>query len=693
MKSLNERPMRTKSSRAWLALVALSIGCSSQGAFQRSPHYETVTKHVDVGGQMFLYADVDGDLSAGADYLDGLLARLGKRHPDLHLERVRAKHILEQLGMDQVLALGMSSTKDGNAFHNKTFLHYGNPRRGLVLLASAPPRERELPKQAPVDVDIAFESDLKIKSLVALIRAIVTDISGEASKELFAGLDEKIPGTSLSLRQLVEHLDTRLLGLLRVDYTRAFVWPGGGSKVTVPGVDLLLSVDDMAILFDALAGMVRSFPGVTQKINESLAWIEFDPAIPDAAWLRPVFAKDLKTGRLFVATSKAFIDEYLAGKTGTKKALADAPDFKRATTGFMAKSNAMSYMSGAFLEKLARFVRPLAEQDQDMKDGIDILLGLLPEPGIPFAAQQVSMQDGLYYASYATSSHKSTLATALVTGPVALAGAVAAISTAGIGRYLRASKAAAKVEAPFEEGLPSESDGNEAARPLASPREPDPEVTYRVEVDGLPTRGPADALVTIVQFSDYQCPFCRRVEPTMARILATYKGSVRLVWRDRPLAYHKRAKPAAMAARAAGAQGKYWQMHDKLLSGKPGVSALSDASLVQYARELRLDLARFQQAMASDALAKAVDADAALADDLGVRGAPAFFINGRYLSGAKPFEAFKTKIDEELGVARKLVARGTPKRKVYATIMRGARPSAAQAGKAADKPADGTVDE
>jgi hypothetical protein len=436
-----------------LALAILLGACASSAPFTPSPHYATVTKHLDVGGQVLVYADVDGDLAAGAEYLDKLIEQTRALYPDLKLDRVSAQRILRQLGLDQVPAMGLSSSREGKIFHNRAFFEYGKERRGLLLMTGTGPRELEVVRQAPVDADLVFESDIKLKSLFDLIETIAKEIGGKESEALFAELDEQLPGTPLTLRQLIGHLDTRLVGVLRVDERRAFILPGN-DQVQIPGFDLLLSADDLGVLFDVYQGMLRMLPNVKVSEDGDMQWIEIDAGIAGAPWLQPVLAKNAKTGRLFVATGKGFVTEYLADKKGGKQPLCQAADWKRATARFEAKANALTYMSGAFVPKVERFVRPLGKDDKELQMGIDVLLGLLPEAGIPFAAQQVNLADGLYYASYATTSHKSTIFSGLVAGPLVVAGAAAAVATSGLRDYLHASRDAPK-GADAEKGPPA----------------------------------------------------------------------------------------------------------------------------------------------------------------------------------------------------------------------------------------------
>ena len=232
--------------------------------------------------------------------------------------------------------------------------------------------------------------------------------------------------------------------------------------------------------------------------------------------------------------------------------------------------------------------------------------------------------------------------------------------------------------------------------PPPTPGEPDPTTVFKAELGNAPVKGPKDALVTIVMWSDYQCPFCSRVEPTLNKVMEDYKGKVRIAWKDLPLPFHNNAMPAATAARAAGEQGKFWEMHGKLFANQAN---LDRPNLEKYATELGLNMGRFKAAMDSDKYKKEIQSDMDQGAKIGARGTPAFFINGKFLSGAQPYEAFKTKIDQELKNAEALIAKGTPKSGVYAALMKdaksevpaapapsaGAAPSAPPEGPEADK--------
>lgn len=189
--------------------------------------------------------------------------------------------------------------------------------------------------------------------------------------------------------------------------------------------------------------------------------------------------------------------------------------------------------------------------------------------------------------------------------------------------------------------------------------------TYKVPIDGRPAKGPDNALVTVVEFADYHCPYCSKVTGTLDQLLEQFPDEVRLVYVQRPLPIHPNARDASKAALAAGKQGKFWEMHEKLFLRN--VQRLDQ--FVKLAEELGLDAEQFKADYASEEVAAQLAADQRLSDQLGVNGTPAFFINGRYLSGAQPYHAFESLVQEELAEAKQLVSMGTAPSEVYETVI------------------------
>jgi protein-disulfide isomerase len=159
------------------------------------------------------------------------------------------------------------------------------------------------------------------------------------------------------------------------------------------------------------------------------------------------------------------------------------------------------------------------------------------------------------------------------------------------------------------------------------------------------TRGPATAPVTIFEWSDYECPFCQRAQDVLQRLRGEFSHTVRFVFKDFPLRSHPNALPAALAARCAGAQGRYWEYHDLLFAAQPD---LSRDHLIGYARRLGLDAAAFTECLDTGRFRDAVLADQREGREAGVRATPTFFINQRKIEGALPLEDFRDAIKQAL---------------------------------------------
>jgi protein-disulfide isomerase len=219
-----------------------------------------------------------------------------------------------------------------------------------------------------------------------------------------------------------------------------------------------------------------------------------------------------------------------------------------------------------------------------------------------------------------------------------------------------------------------------AAKPRA-PRKADKTV-YKVTIDKKKDaiKGKIDAPITLAIFSEFQCPFCSRIKPTMAKISETYGDKVRFVFKHSPLPFHKDAIGASVAAICAGEQGKFWEMHDKMFSNQ---RALGLDKLPGYAGELGLNAKKFNKCLSgnyktsedgkttwSGKHVDQIERDQELASKVMARGTPNTFVNGRKLTGAKPFEEFKTVIDEELKKAEALLTRGIKSGDLYDELVK-----------------------
>jgi protein-disulfide isomerase len=182
----------------------------------------------------------------------------------------------------------------------------------------------------------------------------------------------------------------------------------------------------------------------------------------------------------------------------------------------------------------------------------------------------------------------------------------------------------------------------------------------KVPIGDAPLRGSATSTwVTVVEFSDFQCPFCGRAQPTLAQLLSAYGDDVQLAYRHFPLSFHAHARPAAIAAECARIQGRFWEMHDQIFAHQ---ASLDDAGLAACAASAGLDVAAWRACLATPEPAARVDADRALGVASGVGGTPTFFVNGRAVVGAVPYADLAAAVDAALAAAR---ASGIPRERYY----------------------------
>ncbi len=183
----------------------------------------------------------------------------------------------------------------------------------------------------------------------------------------------------------------------------------------------------------------------------------------------------------------------------------------------------------------------------------------------------------------------------------------------------------------------------------AKPAAADPNKRWEIAVGKSYAQGPESAAVTVVEWSDFQCPFCAQAAALMDQIIEAYPNDVRFVYKNYPLPFHQQAMPAAKAVVAAGKQGKFFEMHDKLFAN---YRELSEEKFVTFAQELGLNVDQFKQDIAAPDTAALISEEMKQAGEVGVRGTPSIFINGKQPQG-RSFEIYKSIIDEEIKAKKK----------------------------------------
>lgn len=236
--------------------------------------------------------------------------------------------------------------------------------------------------------------------------------------------------------------------------------------------------------------------------------------------------------------------------------------------------------------------------------------------------------------------------------------AIGSLQLAGVG--CRGGSAAA--EDPKYAALPGPDDVDDSlSSKIVGTRVP---VSY---APGDPIRGAKAPLVTIVEFSDFQCPFCGQTASTLDEVAAVYPDDVRIVFKNFPLKMHPDAATGARAAVAAGRQGRFWAMHDRLFADR---TAMKPEDLKAHAEAIGLDVERFAADLDDPQVAAAVEADQAQGRALGVTGTPTLFVNGVRVGGAPKPDVLRELIDAERQLAELLMAEGSRREEIYARILR-----------------------
>ena len=211
-----------------------------------------------------------------------------------------------------------------------------------------------------------------------------------------------------------------------------------------------------------------------------------------------------------------------------------------------------------------------------------------------------------------------------------------------VGYVLWGRGTTATAAVPAQAAAAQQPSGQVVEAPTAQPQF----TRYDIPTEGYPSLGPSDAPITIVEFSDFQCPFCRRFhDETYQALLDAYPNQIRFVYRNLPLtSIHPNAMPSAVASLCANDQNAYWEFHEKLFSSE----SLEEATFIQYATDLNLNVDEFTACLSSGSHDAFIQEDMDFALGLGVQSTPTFFVNGLAIVGAQPLSSFQQLIDKEM---------------------------------------------
>jgi len=372
---------------------------------QKSPHFDAVSKEIQLGGTVYAYADIEGDAERAADFLLNLLRDLPGLVPQEGAHRLNATTLVRILGLHNIRAIGLSSYETGSLYHNRSFIHHDGSREGLLKLFGAEPAAFDLVTVAPQDADLIWEQQLDARVLVDIVRSLGELGVGVTPEDLDKALSEPVLGLDMTLGAILERLNTTAGLILAVDESRPLRIPG--ESFWFPYTDFLFRVDGLGELADAIADKAALDPFIAAERTEQ--WVTVRPAIrlpPPWNAYEPSVVKEIATGRMYIVSSPAFLKRCLSTTGG----VTESADFIRAFEQLPMTGNGLMYFSPRMTRQMHAVLDRVIEMNGS-SIATSIARFFLPDVGYPMGWVARNVVDGLLIRSNSPSSHKSTLLT------------------------------------------------------------------------------------------------------------------------------------------------------------------------------------------------------------------------------------------------------------------------------------------
>jgi len=391
---------------SWI-LLAVCCGCRGSTiptAPAPSPYFDEVASKLELGGELFVYADIDGDAERASDFL----LRVVEDAPQLRglgdSSRLHGASLARVLGLDQAKAIGLSSVTDGERYLNRGFV-YAPERGGLLDVWGDTPRAFGLPTMAPADSDLIWEQQLDAEALLLVLRGLGELGIGMPPDELDAWLDSPLSSLDVTSRDVLEELKTTLGVILAIDETRNVWLPG--QSFTFPHTEFVIAVDDIEPLADAVVRYVSRVPFMIAKQTNGWTIVSASIRLP-APWnaYAPALMKEHATGRTYLVSSPSFFQRCLdaSGELTTQESFGEvAAGLPETGNGFVYLSSRMTRVMHSALDKVIAARGPAIQTE--------VARALLPKAGEPYASVLRNEPNGVLFRSNSTASHKSTLLT------------------------------------------------------------------------------------------------------------------------------------------------------------------------------------------------------------------------------------------------------------------------------------------
>lgn len=385
-------------------------------ASEQSGHFAAVQKHLELGGTLYGYADIDGDALKIADSLRGIMEQMAAAQPEAApFLKQDFRAIFTLLGFDDVKALGLSSVPEGDgSFRNRAFFLTPDGRHGLLAGLGGAPTPHALLKLAPAGTDFYGEAEVDLAEVYKTIKAVVTKVGGETSANL---MEEKIKQAgvpaSISWLDVINRWKGRSALVLRLDPEKTLALP----NLVLPQPSFVLAIEGVGPAFEPMLKKLPPLKLTTAGERKTFSLAQPSP-IPG---INPVVVIDGKT--LYLASTQGFFDECMDHKAG----LAQAPEFQKALARVSATGNALAYVSPAFFDRLNDLERLNPNLPPQNLQTLRLVLGNLPKPAQPLITVRTNLPDGILIQSHWNRSLKQDVALMAMYNP-ATVGLLAAMA-------------------------------------------------------------------------------------------------------------------------------------------------------------------------------------------------------------------------------------------------------------------------
>jgi hypothetical protein len=411
-----------------LLLYLVAAGCASSHTVankNQSTYFKEVSSHLDLGGAVYLYADIDGDIKKASEFFN-LALKSSDEAPEEVKKKVDFSKITETFGLSDILAVGLSSVKkeDALGYHNKAFIKIKSPRKGFMNVMGKKAHPFEVLQMAPEGSGLVVEMDLNVKIIFDLIQSEMNNVYGTAkTDELFKDLKDPIPGTSLSLMKIIDNLNTKIMLIASTDNKKKVTIPE--VNVKTPYVNMMMSIDNLGIIFDAFKPLLRDSPlfKYTHK-GDFESFESVKPLFDDFSIYKPIIERQISTNRLYIASS----GEYLETCLNNTNPITGDKNFAKATQNLnLSSGNFLSYSSAKFNKNIMKAVSRIFKTQKDLTFVSKLTQKWSANYQQGQASVMTNLPDGIYIESNTSDSHRSTLMLGPVFSPLTWTVAAATI--------------------------------------------------------------------------------------------------------------------------------------------------------------------------------------------------------------------------------------------------------------------------